>query len=248
MGTEDSPPKEMWIENLTTFQSMEIQLENQLDAFKALKNSIEQVAHATDEIYKKLNSSKTSRLIYVGAGTSIRIGVQDCAELHPTFGWPHSRCNYIIAGGKNAIFKSIEGAEDNVTELPKIFKDKNITSSDVIIAIAASGNTPFTLEAVRIANKIGALTIGIVNNKNTKIQKYAKLAIVLDTGLEVISGSTRLKAGTAQKICLNLISTSIMAKFGKVKFGQMTHFIASNKKLLKRKKRVLSFIKANEKL
>lgn len=245
MGTENSPPKEMWLDNMTTFQSISTQLENQLGAFHAVKNSINQITQATDQIYNKLNDHKDSKLIYVGAGTSIRIGVQDCAELHPTFGWPYSRSGYIVAGGDKAILKSIEGAEDNIEEIEKILEDKNITSSDIVIGIAASGNTPFTLETICLAKKRGALTIGVVNNKNTKIEENADITIILDTGFEVVAGSTRLKAGTAQKICLNLISTSIMSKLGKVKMGQMTHFIASNKKLLKRKNRVLNFINKN---
>jgi len=177
-------------------------------------------------------------LIYAGAGTSGRIGVQDGVELLPTFSWPQKRLDYIIAGGKKAILKSIENAEDDTHQAIDMVLKKSVSSQDVVIALAASGNTPFTCKILEEANKIGALTIGISNNPNGNLLKFADSKIILDTKEEVIAGSTRLKAGTAQKICLNIISSLVMIKMGRVKNGKMSHMLPTNQKLRDRKIRI----------
>ena len=171
----------------------------------------------------------------LGAGTSARIGVQDGSELFPTFGWPKSRVKFIIAGGKKALLKSIENAEDDIEDAKLQCKSKSISSSDVVIGLSASGSTPFTNEVLKIATKIGACTIGITNNEKTSLEKFSKFCLVLNTGGELIGGSTRLKAGTSQKIILNIISTLLFSKLGYVKDGLMVNLKPTNKKLVLRK-------------
>ncbi len=204
------------------------------DVLKA-SNSIEQ---AINKIYEHLEINIKGRLVYVGAGTSGRIGVQDGVELFPTFSWPKNRLDFIIAGGNRAITNSVENAEDDILAAKEAIQKKSINSQDVVIGLAASGNTPFTCEAMKEAKKIGALTIAISNNPNGKILSFGKVKIILDTKEEVISGSTRLKAGTAQKICLNLISSLIMVRMGKVQNGRMSHMMPTNNKLRARKIRI----------
>ena len=202
-----------------------------LDVFKAAKS----IEIATDKIYQHLNLNPKGRLIYVGAGTSGRIGVQDGVELLPTFSWPKSRLDYIIAGGKAALLNSIENAEDDILEATKIVLTKSINSDDVIIGLAASGNTPFTCKVLEEANKKNALTVAISNNPRGKLLEFGKCQIILDTKEELIAGSTRLKAGTAQKICLNIISSLVMLKMGRVKNGKMSHMLPTNQKLRDRR-------------
>ena len=193
-----------------------------------------------------LEKNPNSKIIYVGAGTSARIAAQDGVELVPTFGWPTKRLKFIIAGGKKALTKSIEGAEDLRYTSVKNVVGNTIKPNDIVIGLAASGSTKFTTEIVDYANKIGALTIGISNNLNSKLEKISKISIILNTGAEIVAGSTRLKAGTAQKICLNLISTIVMARLGKVKRGMMNNLIPTNKKLLNRKKIINSLLSTEE--
>ena len=130
-----------------------------------------------------------------------RIGVQDGAELYPTFGWPKSRFDFIIAGGKEALTESIEDAEDNQIAAEELCKKKNISKNDIIIGISASGNTPYFKKVILEASKVGALTIGISNNPLGEMLKYSNFNIILDTKYEIVAGSTRLKAGTSQKVC-----------------------------------------------
>ena len=191
-------------------------------------------------IYDHLSKNNESKIIYAGAGTSARIGVQDGAELFPTFGWPRERIAFLIAGNKKALFESVENAEDNVSSgLNRL----DISNKDVVIGIAASGNTPDTCKVIEKSNEIGALSVGISNNNDSELLRISKLKIFLDTGPEVLAGSTRLKAGTAQKICLNLISTLLMSKFGRIKNGHMSHMVASNKKLRLRQKKIHQLLK-----
>ena len=193
---------------------------------------------AIEKIYQHLILNPKGRLIYVGAGTSGRIGVQDGVELLPTFSWPKSRVDYIIAGGNSAVLNSVENAEDDILEATKIVLTKSINSEDVIIGLAASGNTPFTCKVLEEANKKNALTIAISNNPSGKLLEFGKCQIILETKEELIAGSTRLKAGTAQKICLNVISSIVMVKMGRVKNGKMSHMLPTNQKLRDRKLRI----------
>ena len=236
--TEQTYKKSKPIDHLSTVNAISLMIKEHrnasLDVFKASKS----IETATDKIYQHLNLNPKGRLIYVGAGTSGRIGVQDGVELLPTFSWPKSRLDYIIAGGNAALLNSIENAEDDILEATKIVLTKSINSEDVIIGLAASGNTPFTCKILEEAKKRGALTIGISNNPNGNLLKFADGKIILDTKEELIAGSTRLKAGTAQKICLNIISSLVMIKMGRVKNGKMSHMLPTNQKLRDRKIRI----------
>ena len=236
--TERTYKKSKPIDHLSSANAISLMIKEHrrasLDVFKAARS----IEIATDKIYQHLNLNPKGRLIYVGAGTSGRIGVQDGVELLPTFSWPKSRLDYILAGGKAALLNSIENAEDDILEATKIVLTKSINSDDVIIGLAASGNTPFTCKVLEEANKKNALTIAISNNPSGKLLEFGKCQIILDTKEELISGSTRLKAGTAQKICLNVISSLVMIKMGRVKNGKMSHMLPTNKKLRDRKKRI----------
>jgi N-acetylmuramic acid 6-phosphate etherase len=179
------------------------------------------------------------RLVYAGAGTSGRMGVQDGAELIPTFSWPDDRLLLLIAGGKDALLQSVEGAEDEVEQAVALVTRHEINAADVLIAVAASGTTPFTMTCLREARKRGALTVGIANNRDTPILHESHHAILLNTGSEPIAGSTRMKAGTAQKIALNLLSSLLMILLGRVYQGLMVDVRALNKKLVRRSEDML---------
>lgn len=245
MDTENQAPEKLWVDKLSTEDATQVMLDNQAESILAVQKALPDINNIIYKIYDKLKTNNKSRLIYAGAGTSARIGIQDAVELYPTFGWPKNRIDFIIAGGYKAITTSVEGAEDDILDPYKIAQHINLSENDVLIALAASGNTPFTRECVVAANEKKTLTISISNNKNGLILKEANFGVFLDTGYEIIAGSTRLKAATAQKICLNIISSMIMTKLGFVKNGLMTHFIPSNKKLKNRKIKVLKIIMNN---
>ncbi len=242
MQTEKLPPKEMWIDKLPNRMALKVMLENQAGAIKAVDSALEEIEKASEAIYNKLKENLNSRLIYVGAGTSARIGFQDGAELLPTFGWPEKRVAYLIAGGFKALTEAVENAEDNVLDTKKLVDGIKITSSDVVIALSASGTTPFTISVVNEANKKNVLTIGIGNNYGAELQKVAKFGITLNTGFEILAGSTRLKAGTAQKICLNMISTLVMSNLGNIQNGMMINLNPNNKKLKERYGRIKIYL------
>jgi N-acetylmuramic acid 6-phosphate etherase len=246
MKTEEQPPKSKWIDKMSNKKALKVMLDNQSEAIKAIEFVLKDIDKVVSSIFKRLYTYSNSRIIYVGAGTSARIGVQDGTELLPTFGWPQERVAYLVAGGLRALTEPVENAEDDVLEAKKMIDEMKITSSDVILALAASGETPFTILVVNEANNKNALTIGISNNPDAQLQKLAMLGVTLDTGFEILAGSTRLKAGTAQKICLNLISTLVMSNLGNVEDGMMINMLPKNKKLRKRKKiinKLLSFNK-----
>lgn len=203
----------------------------------AITKVIPNIERAVDEIYKKLNEG--GRLFYIGAGTSGRIGILDASECPPTFGTCPELIQGIIAGGNDAIIKAVEGAEDDENLGIKAIYDKNISSKDAIIGIAASGRTPFVLGAIREAKRLGALTIGISNNELSILKNEANIEITPIVGPEVIMGSTRMKAGTSQKMILNMISTSVMIKMGKVYGNLMVDLKATNLKLKDRCVRIV---------
>jgi N-acetylmuramic acid 6-phosphate etherase len=174
------------------------------------------------------------RLVYVGAGTSGRLGTLDGVELTPTFSWPPERARALIAGGRQAMFEAIEGAEDDVAQATADVEQLPVAADDVVLLIAASGTTPYVVAAQQAAHRLGALTIALANNPGTPLVLQADIGIVLDTGSEVISGSTRLKAGTAQKIALNALSSAMMVRLNKVFGNLMVDLAPSNAKLYRR--------------
>lgn len=174
------------------------------------------------------------RLLYVGAGTSGRLGVLDSVELHPTFSWPPERAVAILAGGAGAMFAAVEGAEDDAAQGAADLLALQPQPNDVVFLLAASGATPYVLGALHAARGAGALTVGIANNVDAPVAMQADCGIVLDTGNEVISGSTRLKAGTAQKITLNTLSSALMVGLHKTYGNLMVDLKPTNAKLILR--------------
>jgi N-acetylmuramic acid 6-phosphate etherase len=216
-----------------TGDAVEAMLEGQLAAAAAVRSATGVIAAAAEAAADRLRGGQ-GRLIYAGAGTSGRIAVQDGVELGPTFDWPESRLLYLLAGGAQAITASVEDAEDDADDGRKLIADAKATAHDVVIGVAASGQTPFTVAAVEEARKTGALTIGVAGNADTRLLEAAEFGILLPTGEEVIAGSTRMKAGTAQKIALNLLSTAIMLRLGLVHGNLMVAMRSNNKKLVHR--------------
>ncbi len=171
------------------------------------------------------------RLVYVGAGTSGRLGLLDSAELYPTFSWSPERAIALLAGGQGALVRAVENAEDNAEAGAGAIRDLQLNAQDCVLALAASGRTPYCIGAVQAAKAVGALCVAVVNNAGSPLAAVADLRIELLTGAEVIAGSTRLKAGTAQKIALNTLSSSLMVRLGKVYGNRMVDVRASNAKL-----------------
>ena len=238
--TEDVAEKYTDFDKWSAEQAVFAMYEGQAEALAALRPALADIAVAVTGASAALGSA--GRLVYVGAGTSGRLAVQDGAELKPTFNWPQDRTVFCIAGGLQALTVSVEGAEDSAGDGVAAIQDNNVGKGDVVIAVAASGRTPYTLGALREANKCCALTIGIVNNAGTPILGEASHGILAETGSEIIAGSTRMKAGTAQKIILNMISTAIMARMGRVYGGYMVDMVASNNKLVDRAVRMVGDI------
>jgi len=205
---------------------------DQARAAQAVQAAASQLAAAVDAALPRLRAG--GRLVYVGAGTSGRLGVLDSVELFPTFSWPRERALGLLAGGDNAMFVAVEGAEDDAAQGAADIRGRGVNAGDIVIVIAASGTTPYVLGAAQAARALGALTIAITNNPGAPLAAACERAIVLDTGPELISGSTRLKAGTAQKIALNTLSSSLMVRLHKVYGNLMVDLRATNAKLQRR--------------
>ncbi len=244
--TESFPDPERWLDQLQPQHAMTVMAEDQAHAVTAVKSVLPAITDAAMAIYGRLNASSTGRLIYAGAGTSARIGVQDGVELTPTFSWPEARRGFMIAGGSDALLRSVENAEDDADDARRQTADLNLGKDDVLIGLAASGKTPFTIAAITASAAQGCLTIGIANNPATPLLAAADHGILLHTGAETLAGSTRMKAGTAQKICLNLISTLVMVQMGRVKKGVMSHMQATNAKLRHRQTVIDNALKSSE--
>jgi N-acetylmuramic acid 6-phosphate etherase len=205
---------------------------DQQDAAAVVHAAAPQLARAIDAAVLRIAAG--GRIIYVGAGTSGRLGLLDSVELYPTFSWPQNRAIALIAGGREALFAAVEGAEDDQAQGATDLQGLSVTANDVVFLLAASGATPYVLGAIEVARRAGALTIGLANNPAAPVTTRAEIGITLDTGSETISGSTRLKAGTAQKIALNTLSSSIMVRLNKVYGNLMVDVLPTNAKLLRR--------------
>lgn len=232
MATEEVDPRFADLDAWSLQSAMEAMWEGQLAAVAAVGRALPAITAAANAATEVLGDR--GRLIYVGAGTSGRVAVQDGAELTPTFAWPRDRVHFIIAGGQSAFVASIEGAEDDEADAVAQIDAAQLSEHDVVIGVAASGTTPFTVAALQRADKCRAVTIGIVSNDGTPLLTSAKYPVLVETGRELIAGSTRMKAGTAQKIVLNLISTGIMLRLGRVYRGMMVNMQATNVKLKRR--------------
>lgn len=207
-------------------------VEDQFDAVKALRGATGALAQAVEAALPRMQDG--GRLIYVGAGTSGRLGVLDSVELHPTFSWPRERAVALLAGGAGAMFVAVEGAEDDFSQGGLDIEAVDVSPRDVVLLLAASGATPYVMGALAAARAAGALTIGFANNVDAPLTQQAHIGVLLDTGSEVISGSTRLKAGSAQKMALNTFSSALMVRLNKVYGNLMVDVRASNAKLLRR--------------
>lgn len=227
------------IENWEIKKLLEELLQSQIKSFNAVKNALNEIELAVSSSLKKIKK-RNSKIVYVGAGTSGRIGALDGVELIPTFGWPDDRVQFCFSGDDP--LKATEGSEDSEELAVEHFNKKNINQDDVVIGLAASGSTKYTLKIIELSRNMGALTIGISNNKNSLLLNVAEMKICLETGSEFLAGSTRLAAGTSQKIALNLFSTSLMIKLNRVYKGFMIDVVASNEKLKKRSQYILSEI------
>jgi N-acetylmuramic acid 6-phosphate etherase len=232
MATEEVDPRFADLDAWPLTSAMEAMWEGQLAAVAAIGHALPAITAATEAAKAALGDR--GRLVYVGAGTSGRVAVQDGAELTPTFAWPNERVRFIVAGGDSAFVTSIEGAEDDVDDAVRQINAARLTPHDVVIAVAASGTTPFTVAALQQAGYSGAVTIGVANNPGTALLASAKFPILIKTGRELIAGSTRMKAGTAQKVVLNLISSGIMLSLGRVYRGMMVNMQPTNAKLKRR--------------
>jgi N-acetylmuramic acid 6-phosphate etherase len=235
--TEDSNPRSRGIDRKSTSEILRVLNREDALVARAVEAEIPRIAAAVDAIVKAIE--RGGRLIYVGAGTSGRLAVLDAAECPPTFGTPPRMVQAIIAGGEKALRHAVEGAEDSARDGARDLSRISIASNDVVVGIAASGATPYVLGALKFAQQKGAVTVGITANPNSPLARLAKIAIAPKTGAEAIAGSTRMKAGTAQKMVLNLLSTTAMIRLGRVYENWMVHVALTNQKLKRRGVRIL---------
>ena len=236
-ATEAADPRYRDLDTWPTAVALDALLEAQLSAVAAVRPALPAIAAAADAAAARLRTA--GRLIYCGAGTSGRIGVQDGAELPPTFDWPEDRLGLLIAGGQDALTRAVENAEDRTDFAAADMQAQHITAADVVVVLAASGATPYALACLAHARAAGALTIAVANSPGALLLAAAEHPILVHTGAEPIAGSTRLKAGTAQKVVLNLLSTAIMLRLNRVWRGQMVDMVARNEKLRRRALRMV---------
>lgn len=237
MNTERPSPRYSGIDQWTPEDALDALIESQFAAVAALHAARREVKEAALAIAARLETG--GRLIYAGAGTSGRLAVQDGAELIPTFSWPPERLLLWLAGGDAALTRAVEGAEDDADAARDLVRRHLIGRDDVLIALAASGTTPFTLACLREATQRGVLTVAIANNHDAPMLAEAAHAIWLDTGPEPIAGSTRMKAGTAQRAALTVLSSLVMIRLGRVYRGLMVDLQAVNTKLVRRSENIL---------
>lgn len=237
LTTETRNPLSMTLDQMSIKEA--ITLMNQEDRYvpEAIEKALPEIEQAIQLIVESFNNN--GRLIYMGAGTSGRLGVLDAAECVPTFSTPAEMVVGLIAGGEKAMLHAVEGAEDSREMGREDLIALNLNENDTVVGIAASGRTPYVKGGLSYANEIGAATVSIACNTGAEISDYSQVAIEVDAGAEVLTGSTRLKAGTAQKLILNMLSTVSMVKIGKVYQNLMVDVKASNAKLEERSKRII---------
>lgn len=235
--TERRNPATMNIDNEDTLSICKLINNEDKNVALTIEKILPQIAAAVDNIVDKMKTG--GRLFYIGAGTSGRLGVLDAAECPPTYSVPPELIQGLIAGGKEAMFRAQEGAEDNENLAAADLAEKKLTANDVVIGIAASGRTPYVIGGLKFAKKISAFTISIACSAHAPISNISDIALEAVTGAEVITGSTRMKAGTAQKLILNMLSTASMIKLGKVYQNLMIDVNASNNKLYERACRIV---------
>lgn len=230
--TELENPRSRDLDRRATLEILRILNGEDARVASAVRKALPAIARAVDQTVKALSSG--GRLIYVGAGTSGRLAVLDAAECPPTFGVPPTTVQAVIAGGARALRYAAEEAEDSATDGMQDLQRLRISRRDVVVGISASGATPYVLGALHFAKRRGAVTVGVTSNPHSPLARESAIAIAPDTGPEAITGSTRLKAGTAQKLVLNLLSTAAMVRLGRVYGNSMIYVALTNNKLRQR--------------
>ncbi|MBQ4494535.1 MAG: N-acetylmuramic acid 6-phosphate etherase [Selenomonadaceae bacterium] len=240
LTTEKVNPATAHIDECTTLEMVKLINDEDKKVAAAVENVLPEVAKAVDAIAESF--SRGGRLFYIGAGTSGRLGVLDASECPPTFGVKPDMVQGLIAGGEGALIKAVEGAEDNFNLATEDLTNRNFSAADVLVGITASGRTPYVLGGVDFAKKLGAITVGVSCVEDSALAKVVDIAITPVTGAEALTGSTRMKAGTATKMILNMLTTAAMIKIGKVRGNLMVCVQATNDKLRDRIKRINAMI------
>jgi N-acetylmuramic acid 6-phosphate etherase len=235
--TEQRNPRSRGLDRKTTLDILRALNREDATVALAVRRELPRIARAVDAIVKLLQRGGT--LFYIGAGTSGRLAVLDAAECPPTFGTPPRMVRAIIAGGERALRHAVEGAEDSAANGARDLRRAGVSRRDVVVGIAASGTTKYVLGALDFARRRGAITVGVTSNPRSPVARKARISIAPDTGPEAIAGSTRLKAGTAQKMVLNMLSTAAMVRLGRVYENWMVHVALTNQKLRRRGARIL---------
>ena len=238
--TEMRNPASMHLDRMSTFDMAQLVVTANYEAVKAVEHALPALTQAIEAVTEAFE--KGNRLFYVGAGTSGRLGVLDAAECPPTFGVPQGQVCGIIAGGRERMFRAGESEEDRYDTGYAAIREHDVIPGDVVVGLSAAGNAAYVVGALEAAKELGCVTVGVSSNPDTAILSCCDIPIFTDTGPEVLTGSTRLKAGTAQKIVLNTLSTCAMAKTGKVYENMMINLSPSNEKLKKRVIRITSEI------
>lgn len=233
--TERENPAAFLLDTRTTQEILALMNREDQRLAMAVKKAIPEIARAVDLAVDAV--AKGGRLIYLGAGTSGRLGVLDAAECQPTFGT--DKISAVLAGGPRAMFKAGEGVEDNRARARRDLQRVGLSKKDVLVGLAASGRTPYTLEGLRYAKRLGAGTVGVTANPDAPMRGLPDVEIVVNVGPEIVAGSTRLKAGTAEKLILNMLSTATMIRLGRVFSGLMIHMEMKNEKLRDRGRSIL---------
>ena len=240
LATEKNNINSVDIDKKTTLEICNIINSEDIKVPLKIKEELESIALVIDQVV--IAFKKQGRLIYTGAGTSGRIGLIDAVECRPTFSCSDEMVQCVMAGGKDAFVRAKEGVEDSKTEAINDLENIKLNRNDILIGIAASGRTPYVISAIEYAKKMGCVTAAIATVKNSLIGKAADYKIEVETGAEVLSGSTRMKAGTAQKMICNMITTTSMIKIGKVYSNYMVDVNPTNDKLVKRATNIISDI------
>ncbi|CAN5663539.1 N-acetylmuramic acid 6-phosphate etherase [soil metagenome] len=235
--TEQENPQTANIDKVSTLEAVRLINNEDKMVASAVEKVLPEIAASVDKIVERLKNG--GRLFYIGTGTSGRLGVLDASEIPPTFGVSYNLVQGIIAGGCDALYKASESSEDDKAAGKTDLQNRGLTKKDAVVGIAASGRTPYTIGAVEFARQLGCFTACVSVVPDSLITKAAEMAIVPQVGAEVLTGSTRMKAGTAQKMVLNMISTVSMIRLGYVKGNQMTNVKSSNIKLKERSLRIL---------
>lgn len=235
--TEQENPNTFEIDNVSTLEAVRLINAEDREVAEAVEKVLPEIAAVVDKVVERLQNG--GRLFYVGTGTSGRLGVLDASEVPPTFGVPYDLVQGVIAGGYDALYKASEASEDDSNAAAEALKSRDLTKKDAVVGIAASGRTPYTIGAVEYARELGCFTACIACVPGSEITRTAEIAIVPVVGPEAITGSTRMKSGTAQKMVLNMISTVTMIRLGYVKGNRMTNMKSSNEKLRERSLRIL---------